>query len=357
MKSYADSYEINFFSPENIKRCILPYYDLNNFSISQIKFKDSQKQRAVYKVENSGKAFCLKKVYYSKEELLFIYSVMEWLSKSGINIPKILPTNFKGRFVEFNDMLFILTKWINGTKCSYDNMQNVIDSIYNLSKIHFSGENFIPIKGSFVRNGFEDISNSAEKHLEQLLLCSNQAFNLRDDFSKIFLENFSCNYVLAKYSTKIASSINKNNLSRSLCHLDYVNKNIIFDASNSLWVIDFDKCRFDYCIHDVSYFLRRFLKRNATNWNIDLAIKCLKAYEKKCPLNLDEFKYLLSYLAFPQKFWKISKDYFNNINKCNKKSFQNLICKSVLNDSYHLEFTKELSAYIENRFNIKLTSG
>ncbi len=350
----ATSYNINLLSEDNVKKYVLPYYGLSNSEVTQVKFKDTEKQRAVYKVTQSGKDYCLKKIYFSLEDLLFVYSAIEWLYRNDVKVPRILPTKDGGRFVCYENMLFILTPWIDGEKCSYDNIQNVLDASTNLAKIHKRTELFTPIEGSSTREGFEDIHSSLSKHFQQLLICSNNAFKYGDKFSKVFLQFFEVNLTLAQISMYISSSIDSNNLKKSLCHLDYVNKNIIFDKHGDIWTIDFDKCRFDYRVHDISYFFRRLLKRDNTKWDLELAINCLKLYEENNSLTLDEFKALIVYLAFPQKFWKISRDYYNNINKCNKNSFITLLSKTSAKSEYQLQFIRDLIDYVENRFQVKL---
>ena len=42
-------------SPETIKENVLPYYNLQNSKISVIKFKDTDKQRAVYRIDSNDK--------------------------------------------------------------------------------------------------------------------------------------------------------------------------------------------------------------------------------------------------------------------------------------------------------------
>ncbi|WP_315116842.1 CotS family spore coat protein [uncultured Clostridium sp.] len=350
----AGKYNINILAEENIKKYILPYYGLENFSVTQIKFKDTDKQRAVYKIYLKDESYCLKKVYFPLDQLLFVYSSIEWFYRYGINVPKILPTLDRNRYVEFNSMLFILTPWIQGEKCDYDKEEHVLVSAKNLALMHLCGKNFSPIKGSYVRYGKDDIHRSIQKRFHQLLNCSNLAFNYKDNFSKIFLQNFDTNILMAQASLNVGSTIDSSNLSTSLCHLDYVNKNIIFDTESNIWVIDFDKCKIDYCVHDIGYFMRRFLRRDKTNWNVQLALNCIHAYESVKPLTLDEYKYLLVYVGFPQKYWKISRDYYKNINKCNKKSFIKILNKAIENNDKQLEFVMGFSKYIEERFNVKL---
>lgn len=343
---------MDLLSEENVKKYVLPYYNMNNASITRIKFKDTDKQRAVYKIDYLDKSYCLKKVYFDEGNLLFVYSAIEWLFRNGIRVPRILPTIYRERFVKYNEMLFIMTPWIIGTKCDYDNIEHLFQAIFNLSQMHSVSKNFISIERSTKRANFENIYMSFDKHFRQILNCSNLAFRYKDKFSNLFLQYFDVNSMLAEISTKISSAIDYKNLSTCLCHLDYVNKNIIFDEENKIWVIDFDKCSMDYCAHDISYFLRRFLKRNTTNWQLDTTISCLELYEKNFPLTLDDHKYIISYLSFPQKFWKISRDYYNNILKCNHNSFFYLLKKSSNSCIHQLQFIIGLGRYVERKFNV-----
>ncbi|MDP4145889.1 MAG: CotS family spore coat protein [Bacillota bacterium] len=348
------SQDENILSEDSVKRYVLPAYNLQYADISQIKIKNTDKQRAVYKVSNDGKYYCLKKVYFPIEELLFVYSAIEWLYRFDVNVPRILATIDNNRFVSFKNRLFILTPWIDGGKCDYDNMLHVRNSILNLGKMHKVTENFHPIPGSICRKGLENISSSLNRHFQQLLIYSNFAYKFRDTFSSIFLDYFDNCIRLAEISAEISDTIDRKKLSQTLCHLDYVNKNIIFDKNDNIWVIDFDKCKIDYCVHDLAYYFRRLLKRDSTDWNLDLLLNSLNNYEKYHPLNLDEYKYLLVYLSFPQKYWKISKDYYSNIKKCNKKYLITLLEKSVNNCQHQLNFVEEFKNIIEEKFNVKL---
>ena len=97
--------------------------------------------------------------------------------------------------------------------------------------------------------------------------------------------------------------MDKNDLSTSLCHGDYVNKDILINK-DCIWIIDFDKCSYDYCSHDIAYFLRRLLKRPSSNWSTYLTLEVIDSYLENNTLNESDFKYILAYLAFPQKFWE-----------------------------------------------------
>lgn len=336
---------------DEIKKFVLSEYNLQNSIIEQIKFKDTDKQRAVYSIISDSKKYCLKKVYYNKNDLLFIYSASEWLYRYNIRVTRILPTRNNSRFVLYNNMLFILMPWIEGKKCDYNNLSDILVSTKNLALMHKFTKNFIPITGSNIRYGLEDIYISTKKHFDQILDFCNIASKINDKFSRILLENSEECIATAKIALKASNKIHSENLKKSLCHLDYVNKNLIFDDNNNLWVIDFDNCKIDFSVHDLSYSLRRILKRDGTNWDNGILINTLNSYESINVLNLDEYLYILSYLAFPQKFWKICKDYYRNIKKCNKSSFINLLKSSVKCKSSQLTFAENFANYINGKFN------
>jgi CotS family spore coat protein len=343
----------SIFCEDNISKNILPHFGICNSSVSMVKFKDTDKQRAVYKVIYNDNAYCLKKVYFPEEELLYVYSALEWLHRNNLHVPNLLPSLDNGRFVKYNDMLFILTPWIDGVRCDFDKFNNIISASAELAKLHKKSYNFTPIKGSLNRVGFDNIFLSNSKHFEQILQNSNLAFKFNDPFSKKYIDNFDINLELCKISLEIASNLDVNDLSISLCHGDYVNKNIIFSPDRKLWIIDFDKCKLDYCVHDLSYFMRRLLKRENTNWNIDIALSLLKAYNSYKQLTKSDIKYIVSYLAFPQKYWKISKDYYKNVNKCNKAAFQTLIDKACLRNENQLEFIKLINKIlVKNKWSL-----
>lgn len=338
---------------DEIKSKILIYYNLENSSIINIKFKNTEKQRAVYKIDYANKTYCLKKVYYNEENLLYVYSTMEWCFRNGIDVPKLLPTANGNRYVKYKNMLFILTPWIQGEKCDFDNINHVLLSSKTLGKLHKKSKNFLPIEGSIIREGFENYSESVSKHFNQLLISINNAHKYNDRFSKIFLDNIDENLELAKFSFEVSSSIDLDSLSRSLCHGDYVNKNILI-SNNNISLIDFDKCKMDFSSRDISYFLRRLLKRENTNWQINLTLNVLDSYMTENELSESDLKFVLAYISFPQKFWKISRDYYKNIKKCNKNSFISLMQKNINKSKNQLDFAYELMNEFRRKYNIKM---
>ena len=338
---------------DTIKEKILPKYSIYNADISIVKIKDTTKQRAVFKINYNNSSYCIKKVYYDEANLLFVYSAMEWVYRNGIKVPKLLPANNGNRYVIYNNMLFILTYWIEGDKCDFDNIYHLYLSSKTLGKLHKSSKNFTAISGSAKRETLNDYHLTLSKHFNSILKCANLASNYQDKFSKLFLKKLDYNLELAKIALALTSSMDRNDLSTSLCHGDYVNKNILIN-NDSVCIIDFDKCSYDYCAHDIAYFLRRLLKRPSSNWNTSLTLQFLDSYEEHNILTESDLKYIIAYLAFPQKFWKISRDYYNNIKKCNPISFYTLLEKGLERSENQLDYIYRLIRLITYKYGIKL---
>ncbi|SEF73999.1 spore coat protein, CotS family [Caloramator fervidus] len=333
---------------------ILSNYNLKVYSIENIKIKESDKERAVYKINTDKGYKCLKKVYYDEKTLLFIYSVIEWLNVKGILCPKLISTKKGLKYVKYNSNIYILTDWIDGRKCNYDDINDIKDISENLAKIHSASKGFFAIEGSKILISDKDYFKSYNKHFKQLIECANSAYRIKDKFSKIFLDNFDYYLNCAKESIYILSKIDFDNMgdeisNQAICHLDYVNKNLIFTPDNKLYVIDFDKTKLDCPVHDISSFLHRILKRKKTAWSFEVFEVAINSYEKIRPLTTNEYLAIYAFLLFPKKLWKVSKDYYKNIKYCNKSEYINELKSIVKYRENHEAFCNKLKELLSKK--------
>ena len=104
---------------------------------------------------------------------------------------------------------------------------------------------------------------------------------------------------------------------------------------------------------DLSYFLRRLLKRGETKWDFEIAKNIILNYNKANPLTQDDVKYLMVYLSFPQKYWRTSRDYYSSISKCNKSASKKMLLDTVLKTSYQAELVEKMKDFFLEEFNIQ----
>ena len=48
------------------------------------------------------------------------------------------------------------------------------------------------------------------------------------------------------------------------------------------------------------------------NWNAGLGMDLIRGYDRVRKLSPEELKYLYVYLAYPEKFWKITNSYYHS---------------------------------------------
>ena len=100
---------------------------------------------------------------------------------------------------------------------------------------------------------------------------------------------------------------------KNFCHHDYTYHNIIVDDNDNVHVIDFDYCKREVRVYDISNFLIKVLKR--VDWDIEYAKTIIEAYDSVSPIEEEEYKVLYAFLVFPQRFWRLSnRFYYNEVN-------------------------------------------
>lgn len=329
---------------------ILRNFGMKNFDIYKIKEKFSKKSRIVYKIKYFDSFFCLKQSYLKIEELLFVYSYLNWLNLYGFEVPYFLKSNKGYPFFKFENKFFTLTNWANGKKLDYDNTEECINSVILLAKIHNRSTNIPLIINPNFENNFINTKCKFIKYDRELDDLISFAKLVKDNFSKIFILNFNSAKYLSYIAIKYSSIINFKNLNLSGCHGDYVNKNILI-RNNKVIPIDFDRACIDFSVSDLGYFLRRYLRRSNINWNFNFMDLLVKYYNEFNPISLDEYFYLISYLSFPQKFLKISKYYFKNVNYLSENQkliHEKLLSKICISMYSQIEFSKNFQLYLKN---------
>ncbi|BAK81002.1 phosphotransferase [Candidatus Arthromitus sp. SFB-rat-Yit] len=338
---------------------ILSNFNIKNYKIKKIKEKTSKKSRIIYKITTFDKSFCLKQTYFNVQKILFIYSYLEWLKLYKFEVPYFIKSINNKPFTLYNNKIYTLSNWISGNKLLYNNLDDCIRAIKIISKIHFHLNKIDFIKYSVPTINLVNIKNKFIKYIQDLHKLHEIAKLKNDKFSKIFLSNFYNSLYLANNAYRYSLITNFKNLNISLCHGDYVNKNIIIN-DKSVIPIDFDRCCINYSIYDFGYFLKRYLKHSFDSWNIKNTLTLLNYYNSNNPIFIDEYFYLLSYLSFPYKFLKISKLYFHSNHILTNKeieNYENNLIKSCNDFDKHLLFIKNFEQYISSKFNMKINKS
>lgn len=88
--------------------------------------------------------------------MLYVYFVIEWLYRNNIKVLKFIFIIDKNRFVFYDNMFFIFIFWIDGEKCSFDNINYVKFFVKKFVIIYLIFRDFYFILGSLLWEGFDD---------------------------------------------------------------------------------------------------------------------------------------------------------------------------------------------------------
>jgi CotS family spore coat protein len=293
------------------EREIARRYDLQLESISPT--------RGVYLIRTDKGIYCMKRLNYGVQKLLFVYGAKEHLINRGFtNLDRYLLTSEGNPYVEYGDDLYTITEWIDGRECDFRNHNETLKASSTLAEFHESSKGYEVYDGAKLksdlgrwhhlmtkrRDGLKKMKSIAEAKLD------------KSEFDRLYIDNVELYVGLANeaidtlgrslYDNVVERTLNE----KSFCHHDYTYHNIIFDRNDNIHVIDFDYCKYEVRAYDITSFWIKVLKRN--EWSFELAKELMSEYEKVSPIYNDEYMVMLAFLKFPQRLWRLANRYYYN---------------------------------------------
>lgn len=93
-----------------------------------------------------------------------------------------------------------------------------------------------------------------------------------------------------------------------VCHGE-LNQHHLLIGSDYVAVTEFNKMHLGLQIEDLYYFMRKVMEKH--DWDVDLGIGMLEAYERVLPMTRPEKECLYYLFIYPEKYWKQINFYYN----------------------------------------------
>lgn len=273
--------------------------------------------RGVYLLKTNKGNKCLKKINYGIQKLMYLYHAKEYIIRNGFKNIDRYNLSLEGTpYALVNDDIYVITDWIEGRECDFKKIDELMKASETLAVFHLSARGFIPDESVKVRDDIGKLPQTMEKRMSTLNKMRDIARKNRrkTEFDIMYLSNVDSYLDLAKQAVKTLDMegyirlCERSYFDRVLCHHDYTYHNILFDKDENAHIVDFDYCKSELQIYDVSTLIIKALKR--LDWNVEYARAIVGAYNRVRQISSEEENMLKTLLIFPQRFWRLANRFY-----------------------------------------------
>jgi len=292
-----------------IKKTIASCYGLEVTKVVQV--------RAVWRVETSAGSKCFKRVKEFRGKINFVASAVQYLIDNGFDatIP-FLKTNSASYVAVLPEGVFYLTDWIPGREADLTNPEDLRAAGRVLAKLHKASHGFSLPLGLKARETWGNLPFEWGLHLQKLSQYSTLAQqDPQDSFNLLYAEWYENYRQRCIQALSILKECDYKGLVQrakehgTICHKDFTYHNLIVDQADCMRVIDFDYCAQEIPAYDLGRLIR--IVGKSTDWQIDYIRLVLQAYHLESPLTPEEMTFILAFLHFPQRLWRIVNRHFS----------------------------------------------
>lgn len=316
-----------------------------------IKIESIKANKGVYYLNTNKGERCLKKINYGPQKLLFVCGAKEHLIKNGFDKVDRYFLNIDGYpYALVNEDLYTLSMWLKGRECDFHKIDEVKLAANTLAKLHIASKGYDPPENSKLKSDLGRWPGLMKKRIKALDKMKEMARkkNNKSEFDLLYIKSVEFYKELAKEASKVLMTSDYERLceiaekEKILCHHDFTYHNIIIDDNDEVNIIDFDYCKREIRAFDISNFMIKVLKR--VDWDIQFAKEIIDSYNEVSPLEDSEYKVLLAYLQFPQRYWRLANRYYYNEVTWGANTFAKKIQSIIDEQEKYLNFLKEFKS-------------
>lgn len=208
---------------------------------------------------------------------------------------------------------FILKRYYNGAECDCRDISHVYSACKNLSALHQSS---IPLSTPEMIDElpkpktFPEFFQRRTRELNTIYryICNRQRKNAFElsylTYYPVFYENVCQTLALLKENDS------GKECPHGICHGAYHQHNILMLPDGNVATVNFESICHQYYIMDLYLFLRKSLEK--THYDFEFLKAGINGYQENRTLSQEELQHLYLLLLYPEKFWKISNQYYNH---------------------------------------------
>lgn len=276
---------------------------------------------SVLYIDTSIGKLAVKRTKLQAEELDLEFRICEHLVKQGFKrLARIIPTNSGRGFAEVGDQRFLITAWIEATQSNPFNLLEMELATRTMAQFHRLACGYFGPVCWQKRRLYGVWPQRFSYRLGHILSFRSRvmARGAADEFDELFLTHADRSIIQAQNAIQrlrrgaYYTLANKARKLGTICHHDYAYHNVLINAAQQVWLVDFDYCLLDMPLHDLGSIILRLLK--SSNWSLELAERILLIYHEEKNLEPGSLEALLSFMEYPQDFWQLAWAKYAEVN-------------------------------------------
>lgn len=294
-----------------------------------IDINSKRKVRGGFLCETEQGLLQLTNVNGSASKIPYVDYICKGLAENGREHIDSILLDKEGGFVnsDRDQGSFVLKKWFMGRNCDVRRNGEIFQAVRELAHLHLQLQLVSCGINQMQRDLVYDTrwDNFNTMNLIQRYKRHNAEMNkvrnyirkktCKGPFEFLYLKEFEGVYKKAKEITNELELSEYQELHSGaisdLCisHGDYNYHNVLFVGPRTV-VTNFTKFKIDVQVSDLYNFLRKIMEKRG--WDVYLGGDIISAYEEVRMLSDAECEYIKLRLSYPEKFWKVTNQYYNS---------------------------------------------
>lgn len=291
---------------------LLAQYDLTVYRAGRVK--------GAWILETEKGLKNLGSIGYSEGKVRFEQKIKEFALENGFSALDLYVPNREQQFLvqgPYNET-FVMRNWFSGEECNAKCREEVLLAVKTLAKLHTCMVG-VPLteeeKAFCVQPRLTDTLEKRNKELRRVRAYI-RSKKQKSQFEQKFLSQFELQFSMAEQAMTFLDKEEYNRYydeklhEGSMLHGSFTHHSVIALSQEAMAVTGFDKVTAGIQIFDLYLFFRKMMEK--WEWNTALGAEMLSVYDHVRPIPGEEYRLLHILLAYPEKFWKVANQYYNN---------------------------------------------
>lgn len=279
-----------------------------------VKILSTFRSRGTFQCETEQGLALLKEYHGSLQKLALEHEWKEKLAEAGFSATDRYFLTRDGSLVTCDryHTTFVLKHYFRGRECDSRSLTDTKAACRNLALFHNASSSIAEIP-------FENLKTESADHLfarrnRELRAVRKFVSRVRgkNAFELLYMECFSDFYTEAAHALqcleKTARLLTPSDY--GVCHGAYHYHNILFLPDGSAATVNFEAFCYQAYLLDLYLFLRKTLEKN--HYDYAFFQSGISGYTTYRPLSGKDLRFLYLLFLYPEKFWKISNQYYNH---------------------------------------------